>query len=106
MAAGFAMRVQAAPETLFRSVGDEAVLLNLKTGVYFGVNAVGTRMWILLTGSGSIQSAYETLLSEFDVSAEDLRRDLDEFVTTLAERGLIELREGDLDGPAASKTQP
>jgi len=35
-------------DVLFRELDGEAVLLNLKTGIYFGLNPVATRMWQLI----------------------------------------------------------
>lgn len=85
----FSMRVTSAPDVIFQTVGDEAVLLNMKTALYLGLNPVGTRMWITLTASPSVQEAFESLQSEYDVPAEQLRRDLEEFLAKLNEYSLI-----------------
>jgi len=89
----FSMRVIAAPDVLFRSLGGEAVLLNLETELYLGMDEVGTRMWTVLNESPSIQAAYDTLLAEYDVDGERLREDLAEFLDRLVERGLVEVSE-------------
>ena len=89
MPAPFSMRVTSGPDVVFQTVGDEAVLLNMKTSLYLGLNAMGTQMWIALTGAESIRAAYESLLAEFDVSAEELRKDLEQFLAKLNEFGLI-----------------
>jgi hypothetical protein len=89
MTSSFPMRVTSSPDVVFQTVGDEAVLLNMKTSLYLGLNAIGTRMWLALTGAESIQAAYESLLSEFDVSAEELRKDLETFLAKLNEFALI-----------------
>ena len=84
-------RVTIAPEVLFRIVGDEAVLLNLKTELYLGLDPVGTRMWHALKDAATIEAAYETLLAEYDVEAPRLRTDLDEFLGKLLAQKLIEI---------------
>jgi hypothetical protein len=89
MPSSFSMHVTSGPDVVFQTVGDEAVLLNMKTSLYLGLNATGTRMWITLTGAKSIEAAYEVLLAEFDVSAEVLRKDLEEFIAKLNEFALI-----------------
>ena len=89
MASSFTYRVATAPGVVFRAIGDACVLLNVKTGTYLGADAVGTRMWVLLTSSESIQAAYDRLFEEFDVEAADLRRDVEEFIQKLLEHGLI-----------------
>jgi hypothetical protein len=76
---------------LVRELQGESVLLNLNTESYFGLDDVGTRMWAALTGSPSVQAAYEMLLAEYEVDAARLRADLHGFIEKLKEMGLIEL---------------
>lgn len=87
----FATRVLVPDGILISQVGDESVILNLNSERYFGLDAVGARMWALLSTSDSIQSAYELLLHEYDVEPEVLRRDLDQLIEKLVEHGLLEL---------------
>jgi hypothetical protein len=94
MALSFAARVTTSPDVMFRTVGDEAVLLNLKTELYLGLDPVGTRMWDLLTKSASIEEVFNALLSEYDVEAGRLRTELEEFIGKLIEQGLIEVSSG------------
>jgi hypothetical protein len=89
MPISFSTRVTSSPDVIFQTVGDEAVLLNLKTSLYLGLNPAGTRMWMTLTGAESIQAAYESLLAEYDVPEEQLRKDLEEFLVKLNEYALI-----------------
>jgi hypothetical protein len=84
-----------APEhILIRELEGEAVLLNLKTETYFGLDDVGMRMWQVLTTSASIREAYEVLLDEYDVPPQQLRQDLDELLGKLVEQGLVEVGNG------------
>ncbi len=92
MSVSFTMRVAALPEVMYRTVGDEAVLLNTKKQSYFGLDPVGARMWAVLNESGSIQAALDSLLTEYDVSEDQLRKDLGEFVQKLVEQELVEMR--------------
>jgi len=75
---------------LFRLVGEEGVLLNLTTGMYLGLNLVGTRMWKVLGSTSSIQAAYDELLQEYEVEPSQLRGDLEEFIDQLLDQKLIE----------------
>ncbi|OLP15692.1 hypothetical protein BST81_25010 [Leptolyngbya sp. 'hensonii'] len=79
------------PDVLVRELDGESVILNLNTERYFGLNEMGTRMWSALTQSTSIQAAYETLLTEYDVDADLLRQDLQHLVEQLIEHGLVEI---------------
>ena len=92
MSMSFAMRVVTAPDVMFRAVGDESVLLNLTSELYLGLDPVGTRMWNVLMSASDIQSAFDTLLAEYDAQPEQLRQDLQEFLGKLQENGLIEIR--------------
>jgi hypothetical protein len=91
MTRSYSARLNTAPEVMFRTIGDESVILNLNNERYLGLDAVGTRMWTLLNGLGSIQEAYESLLAEFDVEPVRLRHDLNELIDQLLEHGLIEI---------------
>jgi hypothetical protein len=90
MSVSFSQRVTVAPDVLFRVVGDEAVLLNLKTEKYLGLDATGTRMWTVLNDAPSVRAAYDILLNEYEVTPDQLRQDLDAFLSKLLEHGLIE----------------
>ena len=91
MPISFTMRVSLPSDTLIREVDGEAVMLNLSSERYFGLDDVGTRMVAVLRSSGSIQEAYEVLLAEYDADPELLRRDLHGLVEKLAEHGLLEV---------------
>jgi len=91
MAISFDQKLVVTQDTLINFIEEESVILNLKSESYFGLDQVGTRMWTLLTTSDSIQSAYERLLDEYDVSADKLRADLSELIDKLLARGLLEV---------------
>jgi hypothetical protein len=90
MSVSFSQRITIAPDVLFRLVGDEAVVLNLRSELYLGLDPVGARMWTVLNDAPSIQAAYDSLLQEYNVEPECLQRDLDELLRRLVEQGLIE----------------
>ena len=80
-------------DVLFHELAGEAVLLNLATGKYYGLDEVGTRMWMLLSEHGRLEPVYQELLSEYDVEAQRLQDDLFRLIDSLAEQGLVEIRE-------------
>jgi hypothetical protein len=88
----FAQKLRVAPDTLINFVGEEAVLLDLKTERYFGLDEVGARMWAALTESESIEQAYAALVDEYEADPEVIRRDLTELIERLQAQGLVELR--------------
>ena len=74
---------------LVRELGGEAVLLNLDSETYFGLDEVGLRMWTLLTSAPSLGAAVNALDAEFDAPAEQLRRDLEALRDELLAHGLL-----------------
>jgi len=91
MSVPFSSRLKVLPDVRFRMVGEEGVVLQLGTERYLGMDAIGVRMWTLLTASRSIQDAYDALIQEFEVEADRLRVDLAEFIDELIAQQLVEV---------------
>jgi hypothetical protein len=96
----FRDRVTAPPEVMVRLLDSEAVLLNLETEKYFGLDRTGTRMWQLVTAAPAIDAAFEQLLEEYDVAPEMLRANLAELLGKLVEYGLLHVVPCDVETPA------
>jgi len=97
----FTDRASVPSHVLVRFLEGESVLLNLETERYFGLDGTGTRMWKAVTAAPEIQTAYEELLREYDVDAEQLRSNLTELLGRLLENGLLEVRPADVGKAAA-----
>ena len=76
-------------DVMSRQVGDECVLLHLASGNYYGLGAVGARLWRLLSEGQTIGAACETLMEEYEVAPDQLAADIDRLLRELADRGLI-----------------
>ena len=76
-------------DAVFRELDGEAVILQLEAGMYFGLDAVGTRLWQLIETHGQLRPVLEAALQEFDVPADVLERDLIELVSRLSEKELL-----------------
>ena len=85
----FSRRVVAPENVLVRDLSGEAVLLNLDSEMYFGLDEIGYRMWTVLTTSDSVAAAYEQLLSEYEVEPDELRQSLDALIGQCMEHGLL-----------------
>ena len=79
-------------DAVFRDLDGEAVILDLASGVYFGLNAVGTRIWHLIEQHGRLEPVLDELCQEHDASRDELQRDLLELVARLTEARLVELK--------------
>src|SRR5713226_7551203 len=76
-------------EAVSRELDGEAVILNLTSGTYFGLNAAGTRIWALIQEHRSLRTIFEVMRNEYEVSPEVLERDLLHLVERLREKGLV-----------------
>jgi hypothetical protein len=74
-----------------RELEGEAVILNLESGVYFGLNEVGARIWALIQQYGSLRKVLETIQEEYEVAPQVLESDLLQLVGQLHARGLVNL---------------
>ena len=74
---------------LFQKLEGESVLLNLDSEMYYGLDDVGTRMWLTLESSASVGAAYMQLLTEYDVDGDQLLADLIELIQNLLDHKLI-----------------
>ena len=81
--------IQVCEDVIFRELEGEAVLLNLDTGIYFGLNEVGTRAWNLLQQQSSLRAVYEALQAAYEVTGEQLQADLLGLLDEMREKGLI-----------------
>ena len=77
------------PHVVSRVVDDETVLLNLESGIYFGVDEVGQRIWQLVGEGKTLREVVEAVVGEYDVSRSQAEDDVLAFAETLIERGLL-----------------
>jgi hypothetical protein len=94
MPLSFTQRVSVPDNVMFRELDGESVILDLDSESYFGLDEIGTRMWLAITAATSIQDAFDTLSAEYEVEPDTLRDDLNELLDTLIDRGLIEVPDG------------
>jgi hypothetical protein len=86
--------VVAAKEQVSCDVGGEAAILNMKNGVYYGLDPVGAQVWNLLQTPRRVVELHQAMLREYDVEPTRCERDLIELLEKLLKEGLIELQEG------------
>lgn len=76
-------------DVLSRELDGEAVLLDLRSGRYFGLNGTGARVWALLKDGLERKQIADAITEEFEVDLTTARADVDVFIAALTERGLI-----------------
>jgi len=89
----FAPRPIIDESVVWADMDNEAVLLNVQSGTYFGLNEVGTAIWRGLLQDWDEAEIVLRLQEDFEVEPEPLRRDVSEFFRVLAEKGLISFRD-------------
>jgi len=90
-------------EVLFQEIGGEAVLLDLASESYFGLDDVGTRIWQLLQEHSSLRKVHEVLLDEYEVAPARLEQDLLRHLGELADAGLVMFASGNGATPLSTR---
>lgn len=69
----------------------EAVILNLASGIYLGLNEVGTRIWSLIQEYGALREVFGVMQQEYEVAPKELEIDILQLVDQLHANGLVSL---------------
>ena len=71
----------------------EVAILNLRGGMYYGLDAVGARIWNLLQEPKTVGEIRNILVNEYDIEPERCERDLLALLRRLVDEGLAEFRD-------------
>ena len=77
------------PHVLSRLVGEETVLLNLESGIYFGLDGVGKFIWDSVSDGKSLAETVDSIVAEYKIGEDQATTDVVDFTATLVERGLL-----------------
>lgn len=83
-------RFRRKPNVLVRDLGGEAVLLDLDSGRYFGLNATGVRIWTLLGEGAEMATIRDLLAAEYALAGDEIAADIRELCAHLEAEGLVE----------------
>ena len=86
-----ASRVRVSDDVVFRDLQGEAALLHLGSGVFFGLDPVGSRIWHLIRGHRTLRRVLDALLDEYEAAEEACGRDLLRFVAALRSHDLVRI---------------
>jgi len=84
--------VMIAPEQFSCDLSGEAAILSLTSSAYYGLNAVGARIWDLIRQPQTVQQVLDRLLAEYDVQSDRCEADLMALLQELEAEGLVEIR--------------
>ena len=77
------------PHAVESRVGDETVILHLQSGTYFGLDLMGTHIWISLKEGVGFNAICETITDDYDTSLETVKDDLKQLVANLVEHDIL-----------------
>ena len=76
-------------DVTWTDLGDEVVILKLDTGIYFGLDRVGTRIWTLIADGRKREEILQTVATQYNASPDQVERDFDELIDELSKEGLL-----------------
>jgi Coenzyme PQQ synthesis protein D (PqqD) len=81
---------QASRSVVAEELDGETILLSMDSGVYFGLNIIGTAIWRRLTTGGDVESVIAELTSRYqDIPSSTIARDAHVLVAELTKHGLL-----------------
>ena len=84
--------VRASPHQVSCDVADEAVLLSMRDGEYYGLNDVGASIWRLIRQPRTVLELRDALLDEYaDVDSEECEQAVVAFLMELMSLKLVEM---------------
>lgn len=83
--------IVASPDQVSTLLEGQAVILNLKSGMYFGLSAVGARIWGLIERPVAIIDIRDTILGEYEVDPVRCEKDILAILEDMERAGIIEV---------------
>ena len=74
-------------------LASEVVMLSLRDGTYYGLDAVGAEVWRLIQSPSTIGHIVATIVDTFDVEEARCRTDVVALIASLRDRQLVQIRE-------------
>lgn len=86
-----ATRIRRSREQASADLVDDTVIMSMRDGTYYGLEAVGSRVWALVAEPVALGEVLDRIVAEFDVEGDQAWTDLRALVAELLERGLVDL---------------
>ena len=77
------------PDVIAQRMGEECVIVHLRTNRIYEMNGTATRFWELLSAGHDCGQIHAQMLREFDVGSDELTREIETVVSFMKERGLV-----------------
>jgi hypothetical protein len=86
--------VVAARDQVSCDLGGEAAILDMKSGIYYGLDAIGAQIWNLIQEPKTVDEISAVILAEYDVETDRCQHDIVALLQDLMAHGLVELHHG------------
>jgi hypothetical protein len=86
-------RLEPSADVVAQRVGDEIVLVDLRTNRMYDLNRTAGRLWELLVARPSLSGVHAQLLQEFAVEPAELEREITATLAALRDAGLVRVVE-------------
>jgi hypothetical protein len=97
-------QLRVSPDVVAQDLGDGLVLLNLRTGIYWGLNRTGAVIWHGIQNRTGVEKICRQLREDFDGPGEDLAAAVRSLLSELAaERLIVEAPPSAEDAPGSAK---
>lgn len=87
---GRATRVTVSPDAVSAALEGETVILGMRDGVYYGLDAVGARIWSIAAQPTTLGAIHDAIIAEYSVPADRAWTDLVALTRDLLAAGLLE----------------
>jgi hypothetical protein len=84
-------RYTAIKQHLFSDLNNEAVILSMKSGKYYGLNSVGRSIWQAIKRPLTIGEIQALVMSEYEVDEDTCHREVHQFLQKMTNEGLIDI---------------
>jgi hypothetical protein len=85
--------VVVAKDQISCNLADEAVVLNFKAGMYYGLNSVAAKVWSLIQEPKRVSEIRDAILAEYAVDADRCQRELFDLLRDLQAKDLIRIKD-------------
>ena len=82
-------KIKSSPDTFANAVGDETVLLQVKRGVYYGLDPVGTEIWQGLDRGQSLRQICGRIAKEYSMDLATVEGDARKFIQDLKDNEIV-----------------
>ena len=71
----------------------EAAILDLKDGIYYGLDPVGAKIWNLIQNPMAVNEIIRIIMEEYDVDKDQCKNDIFELIEELLDNRLVKVDE-------------